>query len=680
MLKINAIRLEINTNNGLYGTTVEFDSGLNIVQANNTSGKSTIFQAILYALGFEELIGSRGEKTMQSVLKDSVDDGNKTYQVIQSQVELEINNGQETITIKRSVINENRKSELIDVTFGPVILQKGDYEMKQMYVHHKGAASDMNYGFHSFLETFLGWKLPEVLDNNGNGTKLYLPLIAPAFIIEQKSGWSSFFATIPYYSVKNAEERVIEFLLNLDVFQNEQNKIGLNIRKKLLQDKWSILFEDFESLSEKASCEIVGLEAYPVIINDISTVYFRISRDERLILIPELIEELSDDLESLEQQVKTTVGENLEGNQKRLNDLNEALVRIGFRQQQLEEETFHEKEKYKQYLIQGKAVLEDLDKNKSAEKMLKLGGEIDASVAKSLCPTCGQDMHDSLLPPDVDQVPMQIADNINFLTSQHKMLEAFIKSQRSKIKEQENTLAEYANRLTQIRQEIRNIKRDLVTDERLPSEELIERKINLRRRIQYYVEFLERADILKNRLLKLSEEWEAIKTKESNSAGDFFSSLDRKKLDELQEIFLKLLRRFNYASKDQNSIKISVDKYLPVIEVKLPNEKAKTYDLRFDSSGSDHIRCMWAYYIALQETSMHKNGNHPNLLLFDEPQQQSASNTDFHEFLKYLSEGNNAQYLVFASFQNSQKDFEDATRGLKFKRIHPEGKFITALK
>ncbi|MDR6462636.1 UNVERIFIED_CONTAM: hypothetical protein POZ17_05985 [Ralstonia mannitolilytica] len=53
---------------------------------------------------------------------------------------------------------------------------------------------------------------------------------------------------------------------------------------------------------------------------------------------------------------------------------------------------------------------------------------------------------------------------------------------------------------------------------------------------------------------------------------------------------------------------------MPIIEVALPNGRLKYYDLRFDSSGSDHIRAMWAYYIALLETSYAKDRSHPLLL------------------------------------------------------------------
>lgn len=189
------------------------------------------------------------------------------------------------------------------------------------------------------------------------------------------------------------------------------------------------------------------MEAYPIIINNPGEIYFRIFRNDRYVLVGDLIEELTDEVDNLDHQSAYTVGENLEINQSRLATLNDSLLKIGFRSQQLSDELLYEKEKFRQYAHQIQTIQEDLEKNKSAEKMLKLGGDVHAQIAASICPTCGQGIHDSLLPSDVDQIPMQIAENISFLTSQLKMLETFNNSQRSKIREKDNILAEYTNRL-----------------------------------------------------------------------------------------------------------------------------------------------------------------------------------------------------------------------------------------
>lgn len=103
MLKIRAVKIEVNTSSGLYGAEYKFTNGLNIIRGDNSSGKSSLFQSILYCLGFEELLGGQNEKTMQSALKDQVEfPKNKFHNVIQSFVYLEIENDT-IITVKRSV-------------------------------------------------------------------------------------------------------------------------------------------------------------------------------------------------------------------------------------------------------------------------------------------------------------------------------------------------------------------------------------------------------------------------------------------------------------------------------------------------------------------------------------------------------------------------------------------------
>lgn len=45
--------------------------------------------------------------------------------------------------------------------------------------------------------------------------------------------------------------------------------------------------------------------------------------------------------------------------------------------------------------------------------------------------------------------------------------------------------------------------------------------------------------------------------------------------------------------------------------------------MKFDSSASDNIRAIWSYTLALLKTSNEKNGNHPQIVIFDEPGQHS---------------------------------------------------------
>ena len=62
MLKIRALKIEVNTTSGLYGAEFSFSNGLNIIRGDNSTGKSSLFQSIIYGLGFEELLGGKNEK------------------------------------------------------------------------------------------------------------------------------------------------------------------------------------------------------------------------------------------------------------------------------------------------------------------------------------------------------------------------------------------------------------------------------------------------------------------------------------------------------------------------------------------------------------------------------------------------------------------------------------------
>lgn len=58
-------------------------------------------------------------------------------------------------------------------------------------------------------------------------------------------------------------------------------------------------------------------------------------------------------------------------------------------------------------------------------------------------------------------------------------------------------------------------------------------------------------------------------------------------------------------------------------------------------------RAIWAYTIALMQTSIEKKGNHPGVIIFDEPNQHSIIPEDMEEFFKSLLDlGNTTQIIV----------------------------------
>ena len=69
-MNIRAIKLRIVTAVGEFGFKFQFGRGLTVIRGSNSSGKSTLFNCLIYGLGMEELIGGKGEKVLPYAVKD----------------------------------------------------------------------------------------------------------------------------------------------------------------------------------------------------------------------------------------------------------------------------------------------------------------------------------------------------------------------------------------------------------------------------------------------------------------------------------------------------------------------------------------------------------------------------------------------------------------------------------
>ena len=77
-LKLNQLNLRISTANGLYGATFKFGRGLFIIGADNTTGKSTCLQAILFALGLERMLSPKRQIPLAYVMTTRLCDSSQS--------------------------------------------------------------------------------------------------------------------------------------------------------------------------------------------------------------------------------------------------------------------------------------------------------------------------------------------------------------------------------------------------------------------------------------------------------------------------------------------------------------------------------------------------------------------------------------------------------------------------
>jgi hypothetical protein len=82
-MRFRSLRLRAIAANGVYGADVPFDAGLTVLWADNTKGKSTCMQGMLYVLGLERMLSPRREiplpHAMTSYLTPTTEDGSKFW-------------------------------------------------------------------------------------------------------------------------------------------------------------------------------------------------------------------------------------------------------------------------------------------------------------------------------------------------------------------------------------------------------------------------------------------------------------------------------------------------------------------------------------------------------------------------------------------------------------------------
>lgn len=174
------------------------------------------------------------------------------------------------------------------------------------------------------------------------------------------------------------------------------------------------------------------------------------------------------------------------------------------------------------------------------------------------------------------------------------------------------------------------------------------KRIQITNRIERLSKLKNTITTLTEQLKELSTEWNTYLDQKSKLPKKDISESDIEKIDLLKKKFIDNLKRYHYSSLSSfEGIDISIDSsLLPTID---------GFDMKFDSSASDGIRVIWAFTIALLQVSIEKNGNHPGVIIFDEPAQQSIVPEDMKSFIKSVVEINKPFQIVTAITLNSQE-------------------------
>lgn len=652
MLKINRLRIEINTANGLYGIDQSFQSGLNFIASlENTCGKSSILAAIYYCLGFEQILGGAGgigSKVLTSAFKTIIEDNGTTWMVTESGAYLEIGNGHETRTLYRNIKNENKDNHLVTVFYGDLNSIRDPGTISEDYYVNFPNSATSDKGFHTFLEEFLHMELPLVRTSDNNERKLYLQVIFASMFIEQKHGWADILSGMPIFGIRESKKRIVEYILGLDTLKNEKERERLNSIKVQIERKWEQLISEFERTIHAEMCEIANLPRQPKVLSDID--YSRIMvATANGTLIDNEIETLEADYEKM-RQLKPLVHDNFEALNNELSATQTQILAFENHLGDLRKNTAKYDEAIKRLTADLEIVDSDIRNNNDAARLQKFGSEATgAIISADICPVCKQHIHDNLIDTEAISGFMSIEDNIRHLKEQKKMLEFTLKSRKEARERIAREKEEYEARLQTLCRLAYTLRSDLYASTNTEaSEAIMLKRIEITNRIERLAKAKSTVDSLLNQLRTLSIEWNAYLDQKSKLPKKGISESDIDKITLLKKQFICNLQRYHYSSVASfDGIDISIDSsLLPTID---------GFDMKFDSSASDGIRVIWAFTMALLQVSLEKNGNHPGVIIFDEPAQQSIVPEDMRSFIESVLEIRESCQIITAITLNSQE-------------------------
>lgn len=629
---------------GPYGADVPFGTGLNVIWADNTMGKSTCMQGMLYALGMERMLSPRREVPLPHAMTSFLrGDDESRQEVLESRVSLEIENGAGRIITVHRPIKSQVDNRLISVDFGATLTnENAKPQRKNFFVLDPGAALRED-GFHYFLEDFLGWKLPTVRRYDSPDAKLYLETIFPLFWVEQKAGWSSIPATIPtYLKIREVHKRAVEFIMDLDVHKLELRRQHLEELTVENARVWRSLWDDVDRFVRRNGGKIEALPQKPTIaVEELSSAHVLISENTAWVPLGDLLTRLRGRVAELAGAPVPNVGATADELVRQLETLNREVEQTNaarihvYRAKQLKDADIESLNR------RIKSLAEDLQKNQDVQKLQRYSGAV-ADLTPDHCPTCEQTLVDTLLAQEVLTAVMPIEDNIEYLRSQLRMFQDILAREEEELRTLEQEGAGKDRELAELYSRIRTLRSDLVSPAGNPSAVAIEERVRAEGRIREIEGLQATFEDTIERLKGLAAIYGKLLTDRAALPQDKMSASDRRKLKRLTELLQEQAREYGFTTFDPLELSIAEDTYRP---------QKEGFEIGFETSASDAIRLKWAYQLGLLELSSEETTNHPGMLLFDEPRQQSSSKVSFSQLLKRASSslGRNQQVIFSTS-------------------------------
>jgi hypothetical protein len=630
-MTVENIELIAKTNRGEFSVDIPLSTGLNVIRAENSSGKSTCVNAIAYGLGLEAILGPRSKrpfpKSLYEVIYDNKEEENEYY-VSSSRVSLTVKNRKEDlISISRDILGDENKV---------VVLQDG--KSTDYFLGSSGSvgSAKSDRGFHHWLAGFIGWELPNVVTFDGGEVKLYIECIFALFFIEQKRGWSEIQANIPtVYGIKNVKKTAAEFCLGVDSFEYEKKVTRLRNSITSSENEWEKLISSAEGIADFNSVimnKVPELSGYKdsfeieFLYQEESATYSVIERQRSLkLLIDKLalnISEATPDNDKLSSK-QARLRKIRRDSEKNSEEIEVAMLSLSDVENKIS------------------TLKNELDRYQQLRRLKDVGSLIEADLDTKTCPICESELYDTLGNRSVKREPMTLVENIEFLKNQADFY-VNIKLRNIEILKQLQSKGKMIRAKADKEElELDSLREDL-NDINGETKELLRGKIQAEIELRDTKKLGDSLTDLKNQAARIYSSWSgstsALKKLRSSS-----SNSDKKiVIRELLSLVKGNLQAFNFTPASIGYISISEQTLRP---------EQDGYDIVAETSASDYIRIIWAYTLGLLQLAGQKEDVlHGGFVVFDEPRQHEANIASFTNFIDKASESKtfNGQ-VIFAT-------------------------------
>ena len=639
MIRLRHLRLRSFTASRAFGADIPFKAGLNIVQAPNTSGKSTCLQSIIYVLGLERSLGPQLSVPLPYAMREQIHEfKDAPYElVLQSYVELEMENAHgEIVVLHRDVVG-GKNTKLIQTWKGPGLTTEVPLgEQRDYFVLDSGSATHES-GFHTYLAAFLGWDLPVVARYDGTECPLYLETIFPMLFVEQKRGWSSIQGPFPtFFRIQDVARRVMEFLLDFETARNRRRRAELRGTVTELVGRWT----DRRKLLEESASRVGrlrGLSTQPTVeFATAPTINLQLYYQSEWVRLEDVVEIASARITELEASQLKSVEDAAPDIEARVTDLRSRIDALSAVLEMVRTEYASETQDNNALKDRVKSLESDLKRNQDAQRLQRLGSDLGRAVSEHVCPTCHQGVWNELL-PTVDSVGMALEENVTFVKSQLELYLAALSNSRERMQEIAARYRGSERDLQDKQQELRALRQELMRPSASPSRAAIEEIVRLQAFVERLRSVEELSFSLMDELRQIAVDWAAATNALRLLPTDELTIADKRKLEHLQTAIRRHLDRYGFRSFQPGEISLSGDNFRPLV---LRTEKGETVEkeINFEVSASDAIRLKWAYYLSCLELMDDFVTNHPGLAVFDEPGQQEIESTSLFEFLRSASQ------------------------------------------